>query len=134
MFKLLLALFFVNFNQAQININDYQNITFAITAEVFSDSTAFNRLAYLCDVFGPRLSGSKNLEKATDWIISEMKKDGIKNVKGQRVKVPTWIRGQESAMLIRPFKRKLSMLGLGGSVSTPRKGNSKTVTTLFLSR
>ena len=86
--KLLSVLFFFNIIEAKVNIEEYQNVSFEITAEIFSDSTAFNRLAYLCDVFGPRLSGSKNLEKATDWIISEMKKDGIKNVKGQRVKVP----------------------------------------------
>ena len=57
------------------------------------DSLGYNRLGYLCDMFGPRLSGSKNLEKAIDWIIKEMKKDGLSNVRGERVKVPAWIRG-----------------------------------------
>ncbi len=120
--KIFSVLIFININLGAVNINEYQNVTFAITAEIFSDSTAFNRLAYLCDVFGPRLSGSKNLEKATDWIISEMKKDGIKNVKGQRVKVPVWIRGDESLKLLKPYKKNLNMLGLGGSVSTTKGG------------
>ena len=83
---------------------------------------AYNRLAYLCDMFGPRLSGSKNLEKAIDWIIKEMKKDGLSNVRGERVKVPAWIRGAESMKILLPFERSIRVLGIGGSVSTPKGG------------
>ena len=87
-----------------------------------TDSLAYNRLAYLCDMFGPRLSGSKNLEKAIDWIIKEMKKDGLSNVRGERVKVPAWIRGAESMKILLPFERSIRVLGIGGSVSTPKGG------------
>ena len=31
----------------------------------------------LCYRFGPRLSGSQNLEIALDWILEEMEKDGV---------------------------------------------------------
>ena len=45
----------------------YTEASLKIIAEAMSDSTAFNRLSYLCDTFGPRLSGSKNLEdESTD--------------------------------------------------------------------
>ena len=37
----------------------------------------------------------KNLEKAIDWIISEMKADGFSKPRGERVRVPTWIRGDD---------------------------------------
>ena len=87
-----------------------------------NDSTAYERLAYLCDTFGPRLSGSSNLEKALDWIILEMRSDGLKMARGERVQVPTWIRGNESLDLILPFKRSMAMLGLGGSIATPKGG------------
>ena len=87
-----------------------------------TDSLAYNRLAYLCDMFGPRLSGSKNLEKAIDWIIKEMKKDGLLNVRGERVKVPTWIRGEESLKILVPFERELKVLGVGGSIATSKGG------------
>jgi carboxypeptidase Q len=73
-------------------------------------------------MFGPRLSGSKNLEKAIDWIIKEMKLDGLSNVKGERVKVPTWIRGEESLQILVPYKKDLKILGIGGSVATPKAG------------
>ena len=102
--------------------HNYSDISLRIISEALSDSTAYQRLAYLCDSFGPRLSGSKNLENSINWIIDEMKKDGFDRVEGQRVRVPTWIRGDESVHILKPFKKELSMLGLGGSVSTPKSG------------
>ena len=86
------------------------------------DSLGYNRLGYLCDMFGPRLSGSKNLEKSIDWIIREMKNDGLSNVRGERVKVPTWIRGEESLKILVPFERELKVLGVGGSIATSKGG------------
>ena len=112
----------LNFSFSKSIHNQYRSIANKIIANAKTDSTAYKRLEYLCDTYGPRLSGSKNLERSIEWILQKMKQDNLENVKGQRVKVPTWIRGQESAMLIRPFKRKLSMLGLGGSVSTTKIG------------
>ncbi len=82
----------------------------------------FSRLAALCDKFGPRFTGTKNLEDAIDWCLSEMEKDGFKNVRGEEVIVPRWVRGNESVELIQPRSRKLPMLGLGGSVGTPPEG------------
>ena len=120
--KIFVIIILISFIDAQVIKQKYNDISFSIIAKALSDSTAFNRLAYMCDVYGPRLSGSRNLEKATDWIISEMKKDGISNVKGERVKVPVWIRGSESLKLIKPYEKELTMLGLGGSIGTPRGG------------
>lgn len=95
-----------------------QRLTQAATNSVFG----FKRLATLCDTFGSRFTGSKNLEDAIDWCLAEMKKDGFKNVRGEAVKVPRWIRGRESVEMIAPRHRKLPMLGLGGSIGTPPDG------------
>ncbi len=46
-----------------------------------ADSAAWDRLAFLTDTFGPRLSGSRNLELAIDWILEEMGRDGLDNVR-----------------------------------------------------
>ncbi|HIF82576.1 MAG TPA: peptidase M28 family protein [Candidatus Marinimicrobia bacterium] len=100
----------------------YAETSLKIISKSLTDSTAYNRLGYMCDTFGPRLSGSKNLENAINWILKEMKSDGFENVRGEKVSVPTWIRGKESATLLSPFKKELSMLGLGGSIATPRGG------------
>ena len=103
-------------------IDRYTDASLSIISKALSDSTAYNRLSYLCDTFGPRLSGSKNLENAINWILKEMKKDGLVHVQGERVKVPAWIRGEESITLLKPFKKDLTMLGLGGSIATPKGG------------
>ena len=41
----------------------------------------------MCDTFGPRFTGSKNLEDAIDWCLAEMKKAGFQNVRGEAVRV-----------------------------------------------
>lgn len=87
-----------------------------------ADNAAWNRLARLTDTFGPRFSGSENLELAIDWILEEMKADGLENVRGEDVMVPHWVRGEETLEILIPHKRKLQILGLGGSVGTGPKG------------
>jgi carboxypeptidase Q len=83
---------------------------------------AWQRLARLCDTFGPRFSGSTNLEAAIDWILEEMRQDGLDNVHGEEVSVPHWVRGAESAQMLQPRPRPLPMLGVGGSIATPPEG------------
>lgn len=83
---------------------------------------AWQRLARLCDTFGPRFSGTTNLENAIDWILDEMRRDGLDNVHGEEVMVPHWVRGAESAAMLEPRPRRLPMLGLGGSIATPPEG------------
>src|SRR5678809_294913 len=91
-------------------------------AAALADSSAWNRLALLTDKFGHRLSGSASLEAAIDWILAEMKKDGLQNVRGEPVMVPHWVRGEESATLMSPRKAPLHMIGLGRSIGTPKSG------------
>ena len=88
------------------------------------DSQGYDRLGEMLDTFGPRLSGSSNLEKTLDWIIEEMNKDGLDNVHGEEVMVPKWVRGKESATMTAPWEKDLAILGLGGSVGTGPRGLS----------
>lgn len=101
---------------------EYQAIADRIIAAATADSAAWNKLAELTDTFGNRLSGSDALERAIDWIIAQMKKEGLENVRGEPVMVPHWVRGQERAELRQPRYQNLPMLGLGGSVATPPGG------------
>ena len=100
----------------------YQATADRIIAEATSDSAAWQRLARMADTFGHRLSGSEALERAIDWVLAEMRRDGLQNVRGEPVMVPHWVRGSESAELVSPRPQQLSMMGLGGSVGTPRRG------------
>src|SRR5687768_9439099 len=80
-----------------------------LIAAATGDSAAHDRLALLVDTFGPRLSGSASLEAAIDWILREMKSDGLAHVRGQRVMVPHWERRSESLTMIRPRRASLPM-------------------------
>jgi carboxypeptidase Q len=100
----------------------YRSIADSLIGAATHDSATYTRLGTLVDTYGPRLSGSAALESAIDWILEQMKSDGLENVRGERVMVPHWVRGAESAELVKPRKTRLAMLGLGGSVPTPSKG------------
>ena len=86
------------------------------------DQDGIQKLSFLCDRIGNRLSGSPALERAVAWAAAQMKADGLSNVVTPRVKVPHWVRGNESAALLEPVAKPLTILGLGGSIATPRKG------------
>ena len=98
----------------------YQAVADRIIDAALTDSFAYERLAFLVDEFGHRLSGSESLERALDWILAERRRDGLENVRGEPVMVPRWVRGDESAELLEPRFRRLPMLSLGGSVATPQ--------------
>ncbi|HVE80177.1 MAG TPA: M28 family metallopeptidase [Gemmatimonadaceae bacterium] len=100
----------------------YRAVADRIIDAALADSGAYRRLAVLTDRFGPRFSGTPNLERAIDWVLAEMRADGLANVRGERVMVPRWVRGAESAELVEPRAERLTMLGLGGSVGTPAGG------------
>jgi len=80
------------------------------------------RLAELCDTFGPRFSGTTNLEAAIDWALARLKAEGFENVHGEPVKVPHWVRGEERLEQVAPRAMPLPVLGLGGTTNTPPGG------------
>ena len=93
-----------------------------IITAALAGNDAYRKLEELCIRIGHRLSGSPELEKAIDWAVATMKKDGQENVRREKVIVPHWVRGQESVTLVEPRVERLVMLGLGGSIGTPSEG------------
>ncbi len=100
----------------------YKDAANQLVDAALADTDGYARLAYLCDRVGNRLSGSPALTKAIEWSAAEMKKAGLENVVTPPVKVPAWVRGQESAEIVEPMTKRLHMLGLGLSVGTPAGG------------
>jgi carboxypeptidase Q len=90
--------------------------------EALSTHFAWERLAELGDTYGPRLSGSTNLEAAIRWAVDTMKRDGLEHVHTEPVMVPVWVRGNESLAITAPSEQPLVVLGLGMSVGTPPEG------------
>jgi len=89
-----------------------------ITAHADGKTRAWERLAYVADRFGHRLSGSKALEDTIDWAVATMAADGLENARREEVMVPHWVRGKESLRVLGERGRELRMLGLGMSVGT----------------
>ena len=109
--------------RAQSSVSaDYRAAADSLINAALRDSAAWNRLAKLTDTFGNRLSGSPSLERAIDWALGEMKADGLENVHAEPAMVTHWVRGDESLTLLSPRNASLKMLGLGGSIATPKKG------------
>jgi carboxypeptidase Q len=100
----------------------YRTVADQIIDAALTDSFAYERLGYLVDTFGPRISGSENLENAIDWIEAEMKSDELENVHTESVMVPRWVRGKETLKMIEPRFSEMQILGLGGTIGTPPEG------------
>lgn len=88
---------------------------------------AYERLADMTDLIGPRLAGSAGASAAVTQVADAMRKLGAK-VTLQPVKVPHWVRGVETATLVdyagRPagVSQKVVLAALGGSGATPAAG------------
>lgn len=88
---------------------------------------ALKQTAYLTNNIGPRLTGSKQAERAIEYVADEMRKIGLE-VRLQEFKAPHWVRGEEKGELIEwegmapGTTHKIVLTTLGGSVATDEKG------------
>src|SRR5437773_9710818 len=88
---------------------------------------AYKQVAHLANNIGPRLSGSAQAAKAVEYVANELKAIGCE-VQLEKVMVPHWVRGEETALLVQ-FPRqaenttqKIVLTALGASVATPPEG------------
>jgi carboxypeptidase Q len=87
----------------------------------------YRQVAHLANNIGPRLSGSAQAAKAVEYVASELKALGCE-VQLEKVMVPHWVRGEETAALIQfagqanNTTQKIVLCALGESVATPPTG------------
>ncbi len=86
-----------------------------------ASSRAYDTLEYLTDDIGQRISGSRAAAAAVKWTTERFRTWGIP-VTHEKVIVPHWVRGVETAQLVSHFNQKIVLTALGGSVATPAKG------------
>ncbi|TMQ06508.1 MAG: M20/M25/M40 family metallo-hydrolase [Deltaproteobacteria bacterium] len=99
----------------------YRGAVDKIVTAAHADREAYRKLSYLTDRIGNRLSGSAALGHAIAWAAQAMKEDGH-DVHTETVMVPHWVRGVEAAEITAPISRSLHVLGLGGTIATPKAG------------
>jgi carboxypeptidase Q len=74
-----------------------------IMAEAKAGTDAIKNLYQLCDEIGPRLTGSKNLQRANEWAAARMKEYGLTNVHQEAWELPEgWRRGLAEGRVIEP--------------------------------
>uniref|UniRef100_E6Q024 Carboxypeptidase Q n=1 Tax=mine drainage metagenome TaxID=410659 RepID=E6Q024_9ZZZZ len=78
----------------------------------------------LADEIGPRLTGSANYVRATDWAVAEFTRLGLSNVHKEGWKIPaTWEpETLATARMILPHEQRLHLESEGWSPSTPDGG------------
>ena len=88
---------------------------------------AYRQVAHLANNIGPRLSGSAQTAKAVEYIANELRSIGCE-VQLEKVMVPHWVRGEETATLVQfpgqaeNTTQKIVLCALGPSVATPPDG------------
>lgn len=98
-----------------------------IRDHALASSWAYERLADLTDLIGPRLSGSPQAQAAVEQVASVMRAEGL-TVTLQPMRAPHWVRGEEHAELVEYARRpagitqRLQLTTLGNSVATPAAG------------
>lgn len=92
----------------------------AIRKEGMEKSKIMNTMHYFTDVYGPRLTGSPNHEKAAKWGIAEMKSWGFDNtfLEPWDFGYPGWVNGRNTGVILSPMEDTLTFEVLAWSPST----------------
>lgn len=78
----------------------------ALMDEVKANAQLMKNLEYLSDTIGPRLTGSKNVERANEWTAAKMKEYGLENVRLEPWEIPVgWERGPAGMTVVEPDTR-----------------------------
>jgi hypothetical protein len=97
-----------------------------------SSDFAYKQVAHLANNIGPRLSGSAQAAKSVEYVANELKAIGC-DVQLEKVMVPHWVRGEETAALVQfpgqaeNTTQKIVLCALGASVAESVKFRGQTV-------
>lgn len=86
------------------------------------DDVAYDITEGLTTEVGPRLAGTDAEARARDWAVAKLKSLGFKNVHIETYDMPVWVRGEETAEVVAPYKQPLRLTALGNSGATPADG------------
>src|SRR5947209_8246091 len=71
--------------------SEYSHTAEQIIGSAIVGNGAYEKLEYLSDRIGNRLSGTPQLDQAIQWAVAVMKADGLENVHTEPVMVPHWV-------------------------------------------
>jgi len=107
--------------------SELKNDLIALREGALNDGYAYRQLAHITENIGPRTLGSAQAEFAVNYVAEELRKLGLE-VRLEDVKVPQWIRGEETAQLVEypgqvpNATQKIVLTALGGNSPTASGG------------
>jgi len=130
--KYLIYFFIVIFSYSiySQDLNNHSQFIKKIYNEALSSGESYERLDYLSNQIGGRLSGSINYERSVKWGKEELDVIGLDSVWLQPVMTPKWVRGAPEYAHIESSPGNtisVPIAALGGSISTPSIGISANV-------
>ena len=112
------------------DLNNHSQFIKKIYNEALSSGESYERLDYLSNQIGGRLSGSINYERSVKWGKEELDLIGLDSVWLQPVMTPKWVRGAPEYAHIESSPGNtisVPIAALGGSISTPSIGISSNI-------
>jgi carboxypeptidase Q len=93
--------------------------TQSILTEIEKRSELMANLEYLCDIIGPRLTGSENLKRANEWTRDKFKEYGLSNAHLESWKIAkSWTRGHARGRVVVPTEQRILLESAGWAPST----------------
>jgi len=87
--------------------------------EVEKNNELMANLEYLCDMIGPRLTGSDKLRRANQWTLEKFKQYGLENCRLESWTMANgWARGSASARIVEPVAHPITIASAGWAPST----------------
>jgi hypothetical protein len=94
-------------------------VTQAIIDEIDKHSELMANIEYLCDMIGPRLTGSPNLLKANHWTRDKFQQYGLANAHVEPwIIEKAWTRGEAKGRVVLPVDQRILLESAGWSPST----------------
>jgi hypothetical protein len=107
----------------QVLPDEIQTVAKELRDAALKGTKAHAIVASLTTEVGPRPAGSPAYHLAEEWAVRKFKElGGFTNVHTENVTVPRWERGEESAEITAPWRQRMAVAALGGSVGTPAAG------------
>lgn len=98
-----------------------------IADEVKAHSELMKNLEYLTTQIGPRLTGSPQMQAASEWTLKRFQDYGVEAHLETATIAHAWTRGTETAEITSPIQRRIGIRALGWSKSTSGDVSGKVV-------
>ena len=93
-----------------------------IVDEMFANSEAIENLLVLADDIGPRLIGTPNEIRARDYLVKNLCRYGLDNVRTEAFPHQAWRSEREELHIMAPVEREIGCRCIALSASTPAAG------------